>query len=672
MDLSQLPVAAPFIDTRVIHAPAKVAEAMLEDFLIQRGFQVQPSASQDGQRRLPNSAVRPSSGWKSIFQTRPKEVRYAIEPIAENRTRIRLRAGYGIAAEAGLLISAILLWSVFLVCWSYLMSHRTEFQSGGRLAQVGSLPAILILATIWILPFTWLWSTASRLTRLSAEFYEFLSKEGSLQHFAEMPVRFSWPGFLQMLTSGLGLAALAVHLVLHIPAGERLPIAALFLGLFTLIPFLLFIGPVVSRWLLGQVAFTTTSALTLGLLFPMILWALAVNELPRTSDPAASNGHYSLLVGALLALGFAFFAMHIATRNAMRLAQNLDYWREHSENSRWAAGWQRIMLCVMVLPLSLVTGGLFMLAFVHSSLALLNQIHASSALGGSVLFDKASFFWAELINHLLAPLGLKHWGKIIAPVLLVAFATPVLAWGIAHLWAFCSDVVRHARVWQLPSLPKDRAMAQAMALLPSSGLSYRSIRLSRDVSIHAYAAIAPLPFLPKLIVLSAGALRQLPPRCVAALIAHELGHIRCGHTRSYEVLRFVSRVLFLGPSFFTALLQPSTQLEADADQIAVRLLETNGGSRQDLIEALRQIEQNQIGILLPWGWRQGVAIAAGPGMDWMPGPLRTAMESESTQPLFVRLITRWRLLFYMTQHSDLAGYTYESFSQRIDRMSKLT
>ncbi len=162
MDLSQLPVAAPFIDTRVIHAPAKVAEAMLEDFLIQRGFQVQPSASQDGQRRLPNSAVRPSSGWKSIFQTRPKEVRYAIEPIAENRTRIRLRAGYGIAAEAGLLISAILLWMMFLVCWSYLLSHRTEFQSGGRLAQIGALPAILILATIWLLPFTWLWSTASR------------------------------------------------------------------------------------------------------------------------------------------------------------------------------------------------------------------------------------------------------------------------------------------------------------------------------------------------------------------------------------------------------------------------------------------------------------------------------------------------------------------------------
>jgi hypothetical protein len=150
-----------------------------------------------------------------------------------------------------------------------------------------------------------------------------------------------------------------------------------------------------------------------------------------------------------------------------------------------------------------------------------------------------------------------------------------------------------------------------------------------------------------------------------------MGHLRHGHAQTYAILRFLSRLLLLGPSFFTGLIKNPVALEVQADTFAVRWLESVGAPRQDLIDALRLMQQHNVASLLPRNLRSEIAIIRRVDADWLPADLRQSLESDEGESLPRRVLNRWRLFYHLTFHSDLANYAYSSLSDRLKVISEL-
>jgi len=256
--------------------------------------------------------------------------------------------------------------------------------------------------------------------------------------------------------------------------------------------------------------------------------------------------------------------------------------------------------------------------------------------------------------------------------LLLLFASPVLFWGGCHVVALFADLIRQLRSWWLPALPIATEVRAAVITMKSTSFIFPPmLRLDASSRISAYTAIAPFPFLPPVITLSRGALEKLPPRCQIALIAHEIGHLRRGHAQLYSWLRLLSRLLFLGPSFLTGLIKSPLILEAQADAFAVQWLESVGASRQDLMDALRLMEAQNLASLMSEVRHHHLGAGESAAADWLSPKLRRSLEFEKNASLPRRFFIRWQLLHYMTFHSDLANYTYSFLADRLKTIAAL-
>lgn len=667
MQLRPTRFVSAFVDNRIVHAPLRVVWSVLREHLEQRGFDPGPGILSDGASHLPGQAVQDGPSWLLLVRRRPKVVRFQLDALDAHSTQVRLEAGYGVGAEAALALLSLIFWAAVWWGWTLLVPIRQEFQSGGRLAHFGILAPTLGLAALWMLSFTWLWFTAWRPLRFPVDFYLHLSGEVGLGHTADAPAWMTWPAFLQIIIIDGWLLAIVLSFRPFLPALDLgCLLGFLFWGLATIALFLL-IGPGVARWIVGQAAFTTGIALSLYFLFPMILWALASDELPGPDSPDTGSLFAFLSMGAALTLVGALWVFWRATADADRLVKVVDYWREHPENHRWSGSWARRALCLAVLPAFLLTGGLVLLSFWHSLLFAQSRLLGSYAMPHAVLFDQAAGFIGTFIARAARAVGLDVSALAAGRGFLLLYVSPILFWGACHLAAFLQDLGRNLSLWRLPSLPAEALLHQELRQMArTSGLRVPRLRIDPTSALMAYAVIAPVLLLPRLIVVSRGAIDRLPHRCLVALLAHEVGHLRHGHTLFYNGLRLLSRILLLGPSFLTGLIQSPVMLEAEADGFAVAWLESHGRSRRDLVEALRAIERDQTASLLSRGLREGVAISGGADSDWLPARMRQWLDDPVPAGFALRMVHRWRLLHYMTFHSDLANYTYTSLSERLE------
>jgi hypothetical protein len=116
------------------------------------------------------------------------------------------------------------------------------------------------------------------------------------------------------------------------------------------------------------------------------------------------------------------------------------------------------------------------------------------------------------------------------------------------------------------------------------------------------------------------------------------------------------------------MIKPAAALESEADAFSVRWLEETGGSRQDLIDAIKSTEAQKLTGLLQ---TSNLGVARWGTGDWLPQELRARVEEAKPQSLFRRLATGWNLLHYMAMNSDLATYTYLPLSERLRRIQAL-
>lgn len=255
---------------------------------------------------------------------------------------------------------------------------------------------------------------------------------------------------------------------------------------------------------------------------------------------------------------------------------------------------------------------------------------------------------------------------------MLALSIPVLAWGSCHLFSLFTDICNYARLAGLPRpdlAPEVHAakvgLQRAARILPPL------LRVEQSPALFACAVISPLPLLPHIVVVSAGAMEKLPPRCLVAVLAHEMGHLRHGHTQLYSWLRLLSRGFLLGPSFLNTLVKSPMKLEAQADAFAVHWLETAGRSRHDLGDALRLMEGQRVLSMLPPRLAGAIGVGRESRSDWLPTPLRRVLTGDASDFWVRRALNRWRLYHHLIFYSDLAGYVYTSLSDRLNSISKL-
>jgi hypothetical protein len=182
--------------------------------------------------------------------------------------------------------------------------------------------------------------------------------------------------------------------------------------------------------------------------------------------------------------------------------------------------------------------------------------------------------------------------------------------------------------------------------------------------IDAYIDIPSLPGLRGLLVISAGALKLLSPYQLEAILAHEIGHLKCRHELTLAVLTFVSRWTFLGEGFLTAWMRESTQLEREADAFAIAWLERKDRSRLHLLDALRLLEEQRISQALAniAGSRLGVSVSS-----WML-PIQILEEAIKGYPCYewpTKLKTLLRVFYLYYFYGWQATYRYLPYEQRM-------
>ena len=659
-----------FTDTRKIHAPMQVVINVLVEYLDGCGFQTEAFELAKREHKATYVAEHRSSSARRLLDGKPKRISFTISAQGQDTTIVQACPTYGRNGEAVLAAVTVAFWSILWLAWHVLISYRHELQDGGRFAHVGVLVPALSLGALWVLGFTRLWFIGFRPYYFIEDFYKHLTDDIGLQHYAEHPMSLPFSAIAQNTIITLGLVAIIHRLTWEISAGGRNLLLAI-LGPLCVMPYLIMtLRHGIRRWLIGHAAFTTATALILYTFFPLIVLAVSADELKQIGS--TRPGMVWLSGSGLVLAAIGLWLLYTAVSHAAHLLRAVDYRRTHPEGQRWAGPWQRAGLGLIACPLAFLVGFLMTFGVWHCCLFVQSRFLGSLAWPHAIGFDQA----ADVVGMMLRPI----LGQVVGTPqlanfggwMIVIYVGPVVFWGCCHVWAFVREAWHYCLLWRLPRLPNTSPLPQTLeAISRSAGLRFVTLRLSSSPYAEAYAAIAPLPLLPRVIVISEGAIRLLPRDCAVALLAHEVGHLRHAHTALYTCLRLVSRLLMMGPSLFTGLIKPSVTLEAQADAFAVAWLESNGRPRQHLIDALRLIEREDVSSFLQQGLREGIAISNRVGADWLPHSLRTKIDQEDTQTLGARFLSRWQLLHYMTFHCDLADYSYASLSERLSTIQAL-
>jgi len=525
-----------------------------------------------------------------------------------------------------------------------------------------------------LLILVWLMNRVGASLGFPGRFYAHLSKEAGLPHHAVSLVAFQRPIIVAFSCAAVALGRLLIRLVHHQKAGSRgtIFLALICFGLFA-IPFVLMtLRHTIPRWLAGRAATFTAIGVSICSLGPIILLSafskpagILAQESQTSMSAVLRLGLLTVpLIVALVAVGpIAYWA----SADGLQLVKSVDYYRAHPELHRWATPRRRSGLRLFLVPLAACAGAVAGAAFAAAVLLPAGLFFGWHFPFASIPADAASYF-AALVSVAATTLGFQVTTESIATWLVFAISLPCLAWGMGQLTFFARDIAAHLLRWigGRPSPDQDRAVLTDLeAIARHSKIRTPLLRVKSDDQPNAFAVISPLPGLPRIIVVTRGAMKTLSTQGLRAILAHEVGHIAAGHTARYTWLRLASRILLLGPSAFTGLIQPPDELEGQADAFGVRWLEANGGSGSDLVAVLQELEDRRIRHLFSQFRAAGVAARDTAGDDWLPSRLRQAVTLAHEGGIWRRLVAGWRVQLYLALQSDLATYVYVPFAQRI-------
>lgn len=613
-------------------------------------------------------------------QGKPKLIRYSIEEEAPSKTIIQMQVGYGVAFEWGLLGLMVFLAAWLNALTAIVLPLKSRMSPDGPLTFPSFFVWLLVLFGLWFLSLTWVWFKMGKYKMFPSKIYQELSTKAGLRHIAINLPDVLWVELGSFFIISLGYTTMALQFALtkSFPRGPLIFFAVFMPAALCVGAFVIASRHTIQRWSVGLASFISTLSLALYCLLPLITAGFLMNDANRVlssiqqGDKQFAEASLLALVFVLVIVASALFSYKVVSA-ARGIAGNIDYCRSHPEVQVEARSGKNWLLTIAVMPMCLFTGVLATLSFLNCAVFLQSVLLGSHRWLVSSIFENAVMFFNVMLGIIFSALGIKYaifWPGKIA---LILFSLPIIAWGFVQVWFALKEISQHFSFWKCcRNTPLGRNGKLKDAVGSVAGFAHLSpprVRIDPSNIIYAYVAISPLPFLPRIMVLSDGTLTKLPWRCVQALVAHEIGHIKCGHTRIYAFLRFLSRILLLGPSFLTGLIKSPVELEAEADEFAIGWLETHGGSRQDLIDVIRATEEQKIAGLLQNAPRQSMGVAKWDAGDWLPADLRADLNQAAERSFFRRMRTQWKLLQYMTMNSDLATYVYLPFSERIRRIS---
>lgn len=654
-----------FLDTRVVPVPRNVAVKLFEEHLRKLGPVPQESAIPPPGCPLEHLAVNPRPALELFRQGKPKLIRYSIEEEAPSKTIIRMQVSYGAVFEWGLLGIMVFLAAWLNVIIAILLPLKNRMSPNGPLTFPVIFVWLMVLFGLWFLSLTWVWFRMGNYKLFPSKIYRELSTKAGLRHIIINLPDVSWVQLVSFFIIGLGYTIMALQFALTKPFARGPLICFSVFLLVALCVGVLFIASrhTFQRWSMGLASFISTLSVVLHCLVPLITAGLLMDDANRVFS-SIQHGHKMFARASLLALGFvlvivacALFSYKVMSL-ARGIAGNIDYCRSHPEVQVEARSGKNWLLTMAVMPMCLFTGFLATLSFFNCAVFLQSVLLGSHYWLVSSMFENAVTFCNVMLSIMFSALGITYAISWPGKIALILFSLPILVWGFAQVWFALKEIRQHFGFWQCcrnTPLGKNGKLKDAVASVAAfAHLSPPMVRIDPSNIIYAYVAISPLPFLPRIMVLSEGTLTKLPWRCIQALVAHEIGHIKRGHATIYAVLRFLSRVLLLGPSFLTGLIKSPVDLETQADEFAIGWLETHGGSRQDLIDVIRATEEQKIIGLLQNVPRQSMGVAKWDAGDWLPADLRADLNQAAEQSFFWRMRTQWKLLQYMTMNSDLA------------------
>lgn len=565
-------------------------------------------------------AVRRAPWWRVLLRGLPQRVSWRLEGEDDD---LRLRVDFGIRGwYAAVLVGLVALVPALLGCVMFL----GEFLVTPVLHSTGL--AASLLGLLWLLRLLNALGGGSRLSRALDRLNIAVEKAGGRLEPAGPVVPGQYFLGVSALTGAmllLGSAALVASATHHRPGSalRSLPVLVLFLlalVLLSSVPFIQRMRGYGQRLQAILTGIVTSVPLLLLLATPLIPTTdgqhiVGVYAVARSGLSAAYLHTHAVVVLALITFAFAIAPWMFAwgTSNLDVIAHQLGRLRRSASRGVFKTAVSDLRV-VRVLRRSFLVFWFLLGLSILGCLALL-------ALNAIVLFAPN------------IPIAEAHGGRFLGWITAIALGRPVddpwvngavatgwvlftlLAWGTLLL--SLGDLARGRRRLRrrlLGSLlggdgPAERAALDAAArisargglgrieLAVTTGESQRAnasrangtsgAALSKT-SIHAQAHLVGLLRPRRVVALSPGALARLTPGELHALIAHEAVHHLRGHCRTFNLMRWLGRLTFVGDGFAQAL-QDSFGYETEAD----RRVEELGARPGDLATCLRKIQRVQ-------------------------------------------------------------------------------
>ncbi len=654
-----------FLDEAIIDGSLEETTALWLEFLSLKRL-VQIDSQPEG--ALTQFVADPRSECELLLKRAPKLVGFSLDALGPRTTRLRVQARPGaFAGRIALLCCALLPATLNAILATCLLERCLVAQP--NFASMAGLVAVF--AACFVSAF-WLIEGLGAGGSVLPGFNRFLASSTPLRLFVVRAVWYSSSKLCAFLLQVLGFAFVigqisATVAVIEPSPGTNIPLLWGMLSLFAVV----FIStPLTPRWIVGMDAFLASTTLAMHNLLPFIT-AVALAVLIRRSGTVSGSGVVAIAFIAAFGCATALAFLVLGGIGGFVSAKEIDFWRARTEAYRNHTAFRRAMLLPVLVTCCLSAGLLFIFTFIGGVLFLQARFLGEYRLVDVPLgYFVATAVVEKFIARMSDFVGLPINARFAANCLWVCHFAPVLFWGGSHILFSVSEVWHHIGLCsqRQPTLVpgKARKAIELLGQIASDvGMRAPTLRWEENTAISARAVISPLPWLPRIVIVSTGALECQSRENLRAMLAHEVGHLKLGHTKAYTLLRLLSRILMLGPGSLTGLIRTPDWFEAEADRFAVEWLEAHGGSREDLIAALTLTEQQRfLGLLHPQG-PDGVGMHHGALADWLPPKLREVLAGAGALPWHRRVAGGWRLLYHLTMHAGLASYVHLPLPERV-------
>ena len=391
---------------------------------------------------------------------------------------------------------------------------------------------LLVLFGLWFLSLTWVWFKMGKSENVPIQNLPRALHEGRIATYCNQPAGCIVGGtwlilyhFTWIYNNGT-----TVCFRKSFPRGPLIFFAVFMPAALCVGAFVIASRHTIQRWSVGLASFISTLSLALYCLLPLITAGFLMNDANRVlssiqqGDKQFAEASLLALVFVLVIVASALFSYKVVSA-ARGIAGNIDYCRSHPEVQVEARSGKNWLLTIAVMPMCLFTGVLATLSFLNCAVFLQSVLLGSHRWLVSSIFENAVMFFNVMLGIIFSALGIKYaifWPGKIA---LILFSLPIIAWGFVQVWFALKEISQHFSFWKCcRNTPLGRNGKLKDAVGSVAGFAHLSpprVRIDPSNIIYAYVAISPLPFLPRIMVLSDGTLTKLPWRCVQALVAHE-------------------------------------------------------------------------------------------------------------------------------------------------------